>query len=144
MRSNCPPTKCPPPTRCGCGIALPSRMVWRSGWRRCLVVTHGSGRTSVSPSRSGTLRHSSTWTRALHWTPSMRDVVVITGGAGGMGLAAAKIVGRDHAVVICDVSQDRLNAAAAQLTDAHIECTAVVCDITDKKSVAELVATAST
>jgi NAD(P)-dependent dehydrogenase (short-subunit alcohol dehydrogenase family) len=74
----------------------------------------------------------------------MRDVVVITGGAGGMGLAAAKIVGRDHAVVICDVTQDRLNAAAAQLANAHIDCTAVVCDITDKKSVAELVATAST
>ena len=61
-----------------------------------------------------------------------------------MGLATAKIVGRDHAVVICDVSQDQLNAAAAQLADADIECTAVVCDITDKKSVAELVATAST
>jgi NAD(P)-dependent dehydrogenase (short-subunit alcohol dehydrogenase family) len=74
----------------------------------------------------------------------MRDVVVITGGAGGMGLAAAKIVGRDHAVVICDVNQERLTAAAAQLADAHIECTAVVCDVTNTTSVAELVATAST
>ena len=74
----------------------------------------------------------------------MRDVVVVTGGAGGMGLAAAKIVGRDQAVVICDVSQDRLNTATAQLADADIECTAVVCDITDKGSVAELAATAST
>jgi NAD(P)-dependent dehydrogenase (short-subunit alcohol dehydrogenase family) len=74
----------------------------------------------------------------------MRDVVVITGGAGGMGLAAAKIVGRDHAVVICDVNQERLTAAAAQLADANIECTAVVCDVTNTTSVAELVATAST
>ena len=58
----------------------------------------------------------------------MPDVTVITGGAGGMGLAAAKIVGRDHPVVICDVSQDRLDAAVAALGEADVECTAVVCD----------------
>jgi NAD(P)-dependent dehydrogenase (short-subunit alcohol dehydrogenase family) len=69
----------------------------------------------------------------------MPDVTVITGGAGGMGLAAAKIVGRDHAVVICDVDQDRLDAAVAGLGEAGVECTAVVCDITDQKSVAGLV-----
>jgi NAD(P)-dependent dehydrogenase (short-subunit alcohol dehydrogenase family) len=74
----------------------------------------------------------------------MRDVTVITGGAGGMGLAAAKIVGRDRAVVICDVDRDRLDAAAAGLGEARVECTAVVCDITDQKSVAGLVETAST
>ena len=73
----------------------------------------------------------------------MPDVTVITGGAGGMGLAAAKIVGRDHPVVICDVSQDRLDAAVAALGEADVECTAVVCDITDQKSVAELVETSS-
>ena len=60
-----------------------------------------------------------------------------------MGLAAAKIVGRDHPVVICDVSQDRLDAAVAALGEADVECTAVVCDITDQKSVAELVETSS-
>ena len=60
-----------------------------------------------------------------------------------MGLAAAKITGRDRPVVICDVSQDRLDVAAAQLANSHVECTTVVCDITDKKSVAQLVATAS-
>jgi NAD(P)-dependent dehydrogenase (short-subunit alcohol dehydrogenase family) len=73
----------------------------------------------------------------------MADVTVITGGAGGMGLAAARIVGRDRFLVICDVRRDRLGAAVAELADAQIECKAVVCDITDKKSVAELVATAS-
>jgi len=73
----------------------------------------------------------------------MPDVTVITGGAGGVGLAAAKIVGSDHPVVICDVSQDRLDAAVAALGEADVECTAVVCDITDQKSVAELVETSS-
>ncbi len=45
----------------------------------------------------------------------MSRVAVITGGAGGMGLATAKIVGRDHVVVLCDVRQDRLDTAAATL-----------------------------
>jgi NAD(P)-dependent dehydrogenase (short-subunit alcohol dehydrogenase family) len=74
----------------------------------------------------------------------MPDVTVITGGAGGMGLAAAKIVGQDRAVVICDVSQDRLDAAGTELADAGVDYTGVVCDITDQKSVAELVETAAT
>ena len=34
----------------------------------------------------------------------MTAISLITGGAGGMGVATAKIVGRDHAVVLCDVS----------------------------------------
>lgn len=69
----------------------------------------------------------------------MAAVSVITGGAGGIGLATAKIVGRDHRVVICDVSQDRLDTAVAELKSHDIDCTAAVCDITDQKSVAALV-----
>jgi NAD(P)-dependent dehydrogenase (short-subunit alcohol dehydrogenase family) len=71
------------------------------------------------------------------------EVTVVTGGAGGIGLAAAKIVGRTHGVVVSDVSKDRLDAAAAELQHLGIACTAVVCDITDPKSVAELVETSS-
>jgi NAD(P)-dependent dehydrogenase (short-subunit alcohol dehydrogenase family) len=74
----------------------------------------------------------------------MPDVTVITGGAGGMGLAAAKIVGRDHPVVICDVSQDRLDAAGTELADAGVDYTGVASDITDQDSVARLVQTAAT
>lgn len=72
----------------------------------------------------------------------MSRVSVITGGAGGIGLATAKIVGRDHHVVICDVSQDRLDAAIAELAARDIDCTAAFCDVTDQKSVANLVDTA--
>jgi NAD(P)-dependent dehydrogenase (short-subunit alcohol dehydrogenase family) len=71
-------------------------------------------------------------------------VSVITGGAGGMGLAVAKIVGRDHTVVICDVSRERLDAAATELGEAQVDCTTVVCDITDQKSVSDLVTAATT
>jgi NAD(P)-dependent dehydrogenase (short-subunit alcohol dehydrogenase family) len=66
----------------------------------------------------------------------MPMVSVITGGAGGMGLATAKVVGRDQAVVLCDVRQDRLDAAAAALKD--LDVTAINCDVTDRDAVATL------
>jgi NAD(P)-dependent dehydrogenase (short-subunit alcohol dehydrogenase family) len=60
-----------------------------------------------------------------------------------MGLATAKIVGRDHAVVLCDVRQDRLDAAAAALKDLGMTATAVNCDVTDRQAVTRLFDTAS-
>ena len=74
----------------------------------------------------------------------MPKVAVVTGGAGGMGLAAAHAIGRDHIVLIADVHQDRLDSAQGELTAAGIDCEATVCDITDPKSVAHLVEQAQT
>lgn len=73
----------------------------------------------------------------------MADVSVITGGAGGMGLATAKVVGRDHPVVLCDVRQDRLDAALAALTDLGISAAAVNADVTDSAAVEGLFETAA-
>jgi NAD(P)-dependent dehydrogenase (short-subunit alcohol dehydrogenase family) len=73
----------------------------------------------------------------------MNRVSVITGGAGGMGLATAKIVGRDHTVVLCDVRQDRLTIAATTLHDIGITPTLVNCDVTDRRAVADLLGTAT-
>jgi len=75
--------------------------------------------------------------------PGMTRVSVITGGAGGMGLATARIVGRDHAVVLCDVRQDRLDAASAVLHELGWTPAAVNCDVTDRQAVTELFETAS-
>ncbi|MEW5810453.1 MAG: SDR family oxidoreductase [Actinomycetota bacterium] len=72
-----------------------------------------------------------------------RSVSVITGGAGGMGVAAGKILGRDHSIVIADVDQNALDAAAAQLHANGISCTTVVCDVTDVESVSRLVGAAT-
>lgn len=69
----------------------------------------------------------------------MRELCVITGTAGGIGLAAAKIVGRDHSVVISDASEARLDAAATELRELGAECKPVLADVTDQDSVAELV-----
>lgn len=73
----------------------------------------------------------------------MSPVTVITGGAGGMGVETAKIVGRDHAVVLCDVRQDRLDRAAATLSELGITATTVHCDVTERAAVSELFATAA-
>lgn len=73
----------------------------------------------------------------------MDSVSVITGGAGGMGVATAKVVGRDHAVVLGDIRQDRLESAAATLSDSGITATVVNCDVTDRQAVTRLFETAT-
>ncbi|EUA29329.1 MULTISPECIES: SDR family oxidoreductase [Mycobacterium] len=60
-----------------------------------------------------------------------------------MGLATAKIVGRDHTVVLCDVRQDRLTTAAAALQELGITPTIVNCDVTDRRAVVDLLGTAT-
>jgi NAD(P)-dependent dehydrogenase (short-subunit alcohol dehydrogenase family) len=73
----------------------------------------------------------------------MSRVTVITGGAGGMGIATAKVVGRDQTVVLCDVRQDRLDGAAATLKDLGMTAIPVNCDVTDRDAVAGLMKTAA-
>lgn len=68
---------------------------------------------------------------------------MITGGAGGMGLATARIVGREHEIVLCDVRQDRLDGAVATLEGLGIAVTGVNCDVTDRAAVTELFETAT-
>lgn len=60
-----------------------------------------------------------------------------------MGLATAKVVGRDQGVVLADVRGDRLDAAAATLAGLGIAATAVNADVTDRDAVDGLFETAS-
>lgn len=64
--------------------------------------------------------------------------VIITGGAGGMGLATATIIGADHRVVVADIGQERVDAAVAELRGLGIEAVGAVGDITDRASVENL------
>lgn len=68
----------------------------------------------------------------------MSKLAVVTGGAGGMGLAVAHVLGRDSAVLISDNSPERLEAAQRELSDAGVEAAASVCDIADPHSVVHL------
>lgn len=65
----------------------------------------------------------------------MTNTVVITGGAGGMGLATAELMGLDHRVVLADLGQERVDAAVAKLRALGIDASGRVCDITDRGAV---------
>ena len=73
----------------------------------------------------------------------MTRVSIITGGAGGMGVATAEIVGRDHPVVLCDVRRDRLDTAVAALTKLGLTAVPVHADVTDRQAVARVFDTAA-
>ena len=73
----------------------------------------------------------------------MDTVTVITGAAGGMGVATAKIIGREQHVVLADVRQDRLDTAAVALDGLGISATPVNCDVTDRQAVDDLFKTAA-
>lgn len=72
----------------------------------------------------------------------MTSVAVIT-GAGGMGLPTARLLGKDHALVLCDVRQDRLDAAGAALRDAGLTATPINADVTDRSAVDRVFAAAA-
>lgn len=69
----------------------------------------------------------------------MNKISLITGGAGGMGLATAKIIGRNHFIVLCDLKQDALDAAEKELKALNIECTSFTCDVSNATAVNEVV-----
>ena len=79
----------------------------------------------------------------LYTVQAMTRVTVITGGAGGMGLATAKVVGREQTVMLCDVRQDRLDAAATALGDLGIATRIVNADVTDRAAVDRLLEAAA-
>ena len=60
-----------------------------------------------------------------------------------MGLATAKIMGKEDHVIICDVDAKRLEAGLAELKSVGIEADSVTCDVTDRDSVEALAAQAA-
>jgi NAD(P)-dependent dehydrogenase (short-subunit alcohol dehydrogenase family) len=70
----------------------------------------------------------------------MKKVCVITGGGSGMGLATAKIMGRDHFVILVGRNPQKLENALAELRSEGIEAESFACDIADRASVDRLAA----
>jgi NAD(P)-dependent dehydrogenase (short-subunit alcohol dehydrogenase family) len=69
---------------------------------------------------------------------SMKKVCVITGGGSGMGLATAKLMGKDHLIIICGRSLKKLEGAVQELVGEGIEAEAFACDVADTNSVEKL------
>ena len=68
---------------------------------------------------------------------TLGKVAIVTGGGGGMGLAVALLVAETHHVVLSDVREGPLQAAAdLLLADGH-PATAIKCDVSDGAAVAD-------
>jgi NAD(P)-dependent dehydrogenase (short-subunit alcohol dehydrogenase family) len=67
-----------------------------------------------------------------------KNVCVITGGGSGMGLAAARLMGETHHVIISGRTVSKLEGAVDELRKSGISCEAFPCDTGDKLSVAKL------
>lgn len=73
----------------------------------------------------------------------MPDVVVITGGGSGIGLATAKFMNKDEVVVISGRTESNLQKIVKELDSLGFESYAKVCDVTKKEEVVELAKFAS-
>jgi len=70
----------------------------------------------------------------------MADVCVITGGGSGMGLAAAKFMGKEKILVISGRTVSKLENAGAELRDEGHTVYCQSCDTSDRESVKKLAA----
>lgn len=66
------------------------------------------------------------------------NIAVITGGAGGMGLALARFEAKNRKVVLVDVSEERLKQAQNDLHNEGLDVDYVVCDVSDCQAVKDL------
>ena len=73
----------------------------------------------------------------------MANVCVITGGGSGMGLEAAKFMPKDKIIVLSGRTVSKLEGAIEQLKALGFTAYAKACDTSDRKSVQELVAFAT-
>lgn len=74
----------------------------------------------------------------------MSKVYVITGGSGGMGKAIARRLGKQGALLLADVSEERLQTAVEELAAEGItDVSSQVVDITNEQQVEALAAAAA-
>lgn len=73
----------------------------------------------------------------------MANVCVITGGGSGMGLEAAKFMPKDKIIVLSGRTMSKLEGAVNELKELGYQAYAKACDTSDRESVKELVAFAT-
>lgn len=74
----------------------------------------------------------------------MKKVCVITGGGSGMGLATAKLMGKDHVIIVAGRTVNKLQGAIDELNQLDIEAEAFPCDVSNRASVEKLAVYAAT
>jgi NAD(P)-dependent dehydrogenase (short-subunit alcohol dehydrogenase family) len=67
------------------------------------------------------------------------DLVVVTGGAGGVGMACARLLGQTADVVLIDRRAEPLAHALSELAADGLTAQTITCDVTHPGSVAEAV-----
>lgn len=73
----------------------------------------------------------------------MSNICVVTGGGSGMGLEAAKLIGKDHHIILVGRTVSKLENALKELSRIGVDAEAFPCDISKRESVTELAAYAS-
>lgn len=68
---------------------------------------------------------------------SQSNVIVITGGAGGIGQACARVF-KNQSIIITDYSQEMVDKTVKSFSKEDFDITGIACDITDKNDVIKL------
>lgn len=61
-----------------------------------------------------------------------KKLIVITGGAGGIGQACARVF-KNQPIIITDYSQEQVDETVKALFNEGFDVSGIACDITDKK-----------
>lgn len=67
-----------------------------------------------------------------------KKLIVITGGAGGIGQACAKSF-KEHPIIVTDYSQEKVDEALESLKNEGLDISGIACDITIESEIEELV-----
>lgn len=67
-----------------------------------------------------------------------KKLIVITGGAGGIGQACARAL-KDQPIIITDYSHEMVDETVQTLSNEGFDVTGIACDITDKKDIEKLI-----
>ncbi|HAV53836.1 MAG TPA: short-chain dehydrogenase, partial [Aequorivita sp.] len=66
-----------------------------------------------------------------------KKLIVITGGAGGIGQACAKAF-KDQPIILTDYSQEKVDEAVAKFSKEGFDVSGIACDITDRNDIKKL------
>lgn len=71
----------------------------------------------------------------------IEDVVVITGGAGGMGVACGRRLASVGTLLLVDIGREGLQEARASLASSDVNVKTLTCDVTSHEDIEEMAST---